>query len=48
MSGRKEKMEGERKAAREEGLLWLRLSISLGGALSTSEGALPGKEASIS
>jgi len=41
-------MEGERKAAREEGLLWLRLSMGLGDALSTSEGTLPGKEASIS
>ena len=27
---RKEKIEDERKAAREEGLLWLRSSIGLG------------------
>ena len=46
--GRKEKMEDERKAAREDGLLWVKSSMDLGSAGVNKRGALPATEASIS
>ena len=41
-------MEDERKSSEGNGLLWLRLGGSLGGATVEKRGALPKKEASIS